>query len=87
MIKSIKIRLIHQFEKPKIWQNSMDLVVDVYKATKTFPLEEKYGLASQIRKSSVSIPSNIAEGSGSNSNQRFDYFLGVASGSASELIK
>ncbi|WP_438962995.1 four helix bundle protein [Nonlabens sp.] len=77
---------MHQFEKLKVWQKAMDLVVDVYKATETYPKEEKYGLTSQKRRSAVSIPSNIAEGSGRNSNQQFNYFLGVASGSTSELI-
>lgn len=77
---------MHQFEKLKIWQKSMDLVVDVYKNTESFPAEEKYGLTSQMRRSAVSIPSNIAEGSGRNSNQQFAYFLGIASGSTSELI-
>ncbi|MGB5981566.1 MAG: four helix bundle protein [Nonlabens sp.] len=77
---------MHQFEKLKIWQKAMDLVVDVYQETKTFPNEEKFGLISQMRRCAVSIPSNIAEGSGRNSNQQFNYFLGVASGSTSELI-
>lgn len=78
--------MMHQFEKLKIWQKAMDLVVDVYRATDEYPTEEKYGLTSQMRRSAVSIPSNIAEGSGRNSNQQFNYFLGVASGSTSELI-
>lgn len=77
---------MHQFEKLKIWQKSMDLVVDVYEATQVFPSEEKFGLISQMRRSAVSIPSNIAEGSGRNSDTQFSYFLGVASGSTSELI-
>lgn len=82
----IKTKDMHQFEKLKIWQKAMDLVVDIYKCTDSFPSEEKYGLTSQMRRSAVSIPSNIAEGSGRNSNQQFNYFLGVASGSTSELI-
>lgn len=77
---------MHQFEKLKVWQKAMDLVVDVYQATENYPKEEKYGLTFQMRRSAVSIPSNIAEGSGRNSNQQFNYFLGVASGSTSELI-
>ncbi|KQC33912.1 30S ribosomal protein S23 [Nonlabens sp. YIK11] len=77
---------MHQFEKLKIWQKAMDLVLDVYKATEQFPKEEKYGLISQMQRSAVSIPSNIAEGSGRNSNQQFNYFLAIASGSTSELI-
>ena len=77
---------MHQFEKLNIWQKAMDLVAEIYKATEQFPNEEKYGLTSQMRRSAVSIPSNIAEGSGRNSNQQFNYFLGIASGSTSELI-
>ena len=77
---------MHQFEKLTIWQKAMDLVVDVYKSTEQFPDTEKYGLISQMRRSAVSIPSNIAEGSGRNSNQQFKYFLGIASGSTAELL-
>jgi hypothetical protein len=49
----------------KVWQESMDLVVEIYKLTKFFPKEEQFGLTSQMRRSSISIPSNIAEGAGS----------------------
>ncbi|BAO56626.1 s23 ribosomal protein [Nonlabens marinus S1-08] len=64
----------------------MDLTVDVYKATEKFPVDERFGLTSQMRRCSVSIPSNIAEGSGRNSNPQFNQFLGIANGSTSELI-
>jgi len=57
---------MHQFEKLKILQKAMGLTVDVYKVTELFPKEEKYGLTSQMRRSAVSIPSNIAEGPGRN---------------------
>jgi four helix bundle protein len=77
---------MHQFEKLKIWQKAMDLVVDVYKSTQNFPSEEKFGLTSQMRRSAVCIPSNIAVGSGRDSDKQFQYFLGIASGSTSELI-
>lgn len=77
---------MHKFEKLMIWQKAMDLALDVYKATGNFPTEEKYGLTSQMRRCSVSIPSNIAEGSGRNSNPQFLQFLGIANGSTSELI-
>jgi len=63
----------------------MDLVEKVYKTTSTFPKEEKYGLISQIQRSAVSIPSNIAEGAGRNSNKEFRNFLGIANSSANEL--
>ncbi len=63
----------------------MDLVVAVYKITGSFPVEEKYGLVSQIRRSAVSIPSNIAEGAGRRSDKEYLQFLNYALGSASEL--
>ncbi|MDV3951476.1 four helix bundle protein [Elizabethkingia anophelis] len=69
----------------KVWQESMDLVTDIYELVKNFPAEEKYNLTSQIKRSSVSIPSNIAEGAGRKSNLEFIQFLNIASGSLSEL--
>ena len=61
------------------------MVTEVYKLTKKFPKEEVYSLTSQIRRCSVSIPSNIAEGSGRNGNKEFINFLGIANGSCCEL--
>jgi len=69
----------------KVWQKSVDLAVKVYKSTENFPKEEAYGLTSQIRRCSVSIPSNIAEGSGRNSDKEFNNFLGYSQGSSFEL--
>lgn len=63
----------------------MDLVKAIYDLTQDLPVEEKFGLTSQIRRSAVSIPSNIAEGAGRNNIQEFVHFLGIASGSAYEL--
>lgn len=63
----------------------MDLTTEVYRLSANFPKEEKYGLTSQIRRSAVSVPSNIAEGAGRNSNKEFVYFLGVSNGSSYEL--
>lgn len=63
----------------------MNLVQDVYKLTEDFPSDEKFGLSSQIKRSAVSIPSNIAEGAGRNGNKDFARFLAVAMGSAFEL--
>ena len=68
-----------------VWKKSMDLVEDVYKETKKFSPDEQYGLRSQIRRSVVSIPSNIAEGAGRNSDKEFKQFLYIAMGSISEL--
>ncbi len=67
------------------WQKSIDLVKIIYEMTKIFPSSEQFGLISQIRRSAVSIPSNIAEGCGRNSEKELTQFLYIASGSASEL--
>lgn len=69
----------------KVWQESMDLVTDIYELVQNFPAEEKYNITSQIKRSAVSIPSNIAEGAGRKSNLEFIQFLNIASGSLSEL--
>lgn len=76
---------MHQFEEFKIWQKSMDINEDVYTLSALFTKEEKYGLTSQIRRSAVSVPSNIAEGAGRNTNGEFKNFLDITSGSSSEL--
>jgi len=68
-----------------IWQKSMDLVDMVYSLTKNFPKEEIYGLTNQVRRSAVSIPSNIAGGAGRNSNSQFQNFLSYSNGSTLEL--
>lgn len=68
-----------------IWQKSMDLVDMVYSLTKNFPKEKIYGLTNQVRRSAVSIPSNIAEGAGRNSNSQFQNFLSYSNGSTLEL--
>lgn len=81
-----KTTIMHNFKELIIWQKAMDITVDVYKLSATFPREEIYGLTSQIRRSAVSIPSNISEGAGRNTNGEFKNFLGIASGSSNELI-
>jgi four helix bundle protein len=67
-----------------VWQKAMDFVVCVYQITPRFPKEEVYGLTQQLRKSSVSVPSNIAEGQGRKSTQDFLHFLSIARGSLNE---
>ena len=66
-------------------KQSMQLVERVYRYTRAFPPEELYGLSSQLRRSSVSIPSNLAEGSARRSKKEFANFLGIALGSVAEL--
>lgn len=73
------------FSKLQIWARSMKLVEEIYKITNAFPREELYGLTSQIRRSAVSIPSNIAEGSQRNSKKDFANFISIAKGSLAEL--
>jgi four helix bundle protein len=68
-----------------VWKESMRLAKDVYALTTKFPKEEMYGLTSQIRRSAVSIPSNIAEGAGRNSNKEFIQFVYISLGSLVEL--
>jgi four helix bundle protein len=75
----------HSYRELIVWQKAVDLVTFVYTLTKTLPKEELYGLTSQIRRASVSIPSNIAEGQGRLSRKDFRHFLGQARGSLLEL--
>ncbi|HWY38866.1 MAG TPA: four helix bundle protein [Bacteroidia bacterium] len=68
-----------------VWQKAHELSLSIYKMTEKFPYEEKYGLTSQLRRSSVSVPANISEGCGHQSKKEFVRFLQIASGSASEM--
>lgn len=68
-----------------VWEKSIDLVEQIYKFTKQFPKEELYGITNQMRRCAVSIPANIAEGSGRKNKAEFIQFLHIALGSASEL--
>ncbi len=65
---------MHNFQNLKIWQKAMDVAEETYLISSEFPKEEKYGLTSQIRRSAVSIPSNIAEGAGRNTDGEFCNF-------------
>jgi len=73
------------FRNLMIWQKSMSLTTKIYKSTKNFPKEEIFALTSQIRRSSVSIPSNIAEGFGRDSNKEYLRFLNISIGSLFEM--
>ena len=72
-------------QKLEAWCKAIDFVIEVYKSTEGFPKEERFGLTSQIRRAAVSVPANIAEGAGRQSNKEFVHFLSNAQGSASEL--
>lgn len=76
---------MHNFEKLLFWQKSIVLAKNVYMICQEISNDEKFGLISQIKRSAVSIPSNIAEGSGRNGSKEFNHFLAVALGSAFEL--
>jgi len=76
---------MRDFKELKIWQKSHGLALAVYKATKVFPKEEAYGLTSQIRRSSISIAANIAEGCGRYGDAELARFFQISMGSASEL--
>ena len=76
---------VQPFRDLLVWQKSMELTVAVYRITQSFPREEAFGLTSQLRRSSISIPSNIAEGQGRLNTREFRQFLGVARGSTCEL--
>jgi len=76
---------VKNYQELIAWQKAMDLVEDVYKASKTFPREEVYGLTSQIRRAAVSVPSNIAEGQGRRTTSDFLRHLSIAYGSLREV--
>jgi four helix bundle protein len=67
------------------WQKAMKLVTEIYQATKTFPIEERYGLSNQLRRAAVSVPSNIAEGQARFSGKDFHRFLSMSRGSLVEI--
>jgi len=76
---------MHNFRKLDIWIDSVDLADMVYHITDSFPRMEMYGLSSQMQRAAVSVPSNIAEGSGKDSDADFSRFLAIALGSLYEL--
>lgn len=76
---------VKDYKELIVWQKSIDLVIEVYKITKLFPSEEKFGLSSQMQRAAVSIPSNIAEGACRNHTGEFKQFLGVSYASCAEL--
>ncbi|KKW33310.1 MAG: S23 ribosomal protein [Candidatus Uhrbacteria bacterium GW2011_GWA2_53_10] len=77
--------MVHTYKDLIVWQKAMEMVTAVYLLTEKFPAEELYGLTSQMRRSAVSVPSNIAEGKLRGSAKEFRQFLLIAYGSAGEL--
>ena len=77
--------MIHSYKDLIVWQRAMELVTAVYELTEGFPKEELYGLTSQIRRSAVSIPSNIAEGRVRGTVKEYLQFLRISYGSGAEL--
>ena len=77
--------MLKNFKELKVWQKSYELCIEVYKTTKSFPNEEKFGLTSQMRRAVVSIPSNIAEGYGRRTTPDYIRSLYIAYGSNCEL--
>ena len=73
------------FRDLEVWRHSHRLTLDVYRESKNFPMDERFGLTSQIRRCAASIPANIAEGCGRRGDGEFHRFLPIAMGSASEL--
>lgn len=76
---------MHNFRKLNIWLNSVALVTEIYKLTNTFPSHERFGIVSQMQRSAVSCPTNIAEALAKSSNRDFGRFLEIAHGSLLEL--
>jgi len=76
---------MHRYQDLKFWELSRTFCKDIYIATKSFPTDERFGLISQLRRASVSIPSNIAEGVSRNSNKDFKRFLRISLGSCYEI--
>lgn len=76
---------MHRFKDLEIWKKSRLFCSEIYNVTAHFPSEEKFGITNQLRRASVSIPSNIAEGAARNSSKDFARFLEIAIGSAYEI--
>ena len=72
-------------KKLEVWKKAIEFVTKIYKVTESFPVDEKFGLISQIRRSAVSISSNISEGAARTGKREFIQFLSIAQGSTSEL--
>ena len=76
---------MRDFRQLKVWEKAHGLALEVYRATRAFPTEERFGLTSQLRRAAVSVPSNIAEGCGRAGERELSQFMSIAAGSASEV--
>ncbi len=76
---------MRDFKELTVWQKAHEMTLNIYRATNSFPKEESYGLTSQIRRAAGSVPANIAEGCGRNSDAELAHFFQVAAGSSSEV--
>lgn len=76
---------MHNYKKLDVWNKGLDFATGVYRVTKNFPKDELYGLISQLRRASISISSNIAEGAGRNSDKEIRQFLNISYDSCSEI--
>jgi four helix bundle protein len=76
---------MQDFTQLKVWEKAHSFTINLYKITKDFPSEERFGLINQIRRASVSIESNISEGCGRDGDKEFSHFLNIAQGSAYEV--
>ena len=76
---------MRDFRKVQVWQKAHNMTLKIYKITSTFPKDERFGLVSQIRRATASIPTNIAEGAGRETQKDFARFIHIATGSTSEV--
>ena len=81
----MQVRTVQDFHELRVWQKAHQLALAVYQVTAKFPREELYGLTSQLRRCTASVPANLAEGCGRSSDADFARFCSIAMGSASEL--
>jgi len=77
--------MVNSYKDLLVWQRAIQLSLSVYRLTAAFPMEERYGLTSQIRRAGVSVPSNIAEGYGRGTRKEYKQFLAIARGSTLEV--
>ncbi|SNR17034.1 four helix bundle protein [Tenacibaculum jejuense] len=76
---------MRNYKNLEVWKKSHQLALKIYEVTKIFPSEEKFGIISQLRRASLSIPTNLVEGASRNSEKEFAYFINIASGSSAEV--